>query len=108
MASLIISLTVNALVTGLSVFKIFMVSWETRPTSEERNLGIGRPDRKLQSIIFLIIESAMAIITVQLIHIATLRRGAVYFTVAVYLEMFMVIIELVIFILHFYQNYSRD
>ena len=96
MASLAISLTVNTLVTGLSVFKIFKVYWETRRTSEERKLGVDGANNKLRSIIFLIIESGMAMFTVQLIRIATLKHDAVYFIVGIY-QMFMVIIELVTF-----------
>jgi hypothetical protein len=65
--SLTASLTVNGLVTGLIVFKIFKVFREDVAT-----LLDGKPltgiasGRKLQSIIFIIIESGMPLFVIQL------------------------------------------
>ena len=61
------SMTVNALVTGLIVFRIFKVFREVKrvTTSDEISLGIAG-GRKLRSIIFIIIESGMALFSIQL------------------------------------------
>jgi len=61
------SMTVNALVTGLIVFRIFKVFREVKrvTTSDETSLGITG-GRKLRSIIFIIIESGMALFSIQL------------------------------------------
>jgi len=61
------SMTVNALVTGLIVFRIFKVFCEVNSvtTSDETSLGVTG-GRKLRSIIFIIIESGMALFAIQL------------------------------------------
>jgi hypothetical protein len=67
LASLTASMTVNALVTGLIVFKIFKVFREVKvnTSSAEESLGVTT-GRKLRSIIFIIIESGMALFAIQL------------------------------------------
>ena len=62
---------VNALVTGLIVFKILKVFLEVRPTSVEETLGSLNSTRgpKLQRIIFIIIESGMALFAIQLARV---------------------------------------
>ena len=66
LTSLTASMTVNALVTGLIVFKIFQVFREvevnTASTGESSGFITGR---KLRSIIFIIIESGMALFAIQ-------------------------------------------
>jgi hypothetical protein len=57
MTSLAVSMTVNALVTGLIVFRIFKVFHKVKDVT-------GR--KKLCSIIFIIIESGMALFAIQL------------------------------------------
>jgi hypothetical protein len=61
------TMTVNALVTSLIVFKIFKVFREVKSvtTSMETSLGVTG-GRKLHSIIFIIIESGMALFAIQL------------------------------------------
>src|SRR5882757_9855666 len=61
------SMTVNALVTGLIVFRIFKVFREVNSvtTSNETSLGVTG-GRKLRSIIFIIIESGMALFAIYL------------------------------------------
>src|SRR5882757_10088869 len=61
------SMTVNALVTGLIVFRIFKVFRQVNSitTSDETSLGVTG-GRKLCSIIFIIIESGMALFAIQL------------------------------------------
>ncbi|KAF8816972.1 hypothetical protein BYT27DRAFT_7205395 [Phlegmacium glaucopus] len=66
--SLAISLVVNGVVTGLIVFRILKVYWEARPTFEDQTLGIGTKG-KIRSIIFIIIESGMAMFTIQIIGV---------------------------------------
>ena len=65
-------MVVNALVTGLIVFKILKVFLEVnKATSVDRALGslssTGGP--KLRHIIFIIIESGMALFSIQLVHV---------------------------------------
>ena len=73
LASLIASMTVNALATVLIVFRIFKVFREIKDvtTSNEKSLGITR-GRKLHSIIFIIIESGMALFAIQVARVVPL------------------------------------
>ena len=70
LASLTASMTVNALVTGLIVFRIFKVFREVKDvtTSDEKSLGVTGGE-KLRSIIFIIIESGMALFAIQLARV---------------------------------------
>ena len=70
LTSLTTSMTVNALVTGLIVFKIFKVFREVKSvtTSEDKSLGITHGN-KLRSVIFIIIESGMVLFAVQLARV---------------------------------------
>ena len=78
LASLAASMTVNALVMGLIVFKIFKVFREVKDvtTSNEKSLGVTGVS-KLRSIIFIIIESGMALFVIQLVRlvIAATEQG---------------------------------
>ena len=69
--SFTVSMAVNAMVTGLIVFKILKVFLEVKPTSVEGTLGSSYSTRgsKLQHIIFIIIESGMALFAVQLVRV---------------------------------------
>ena len=64
-------MVVNALVTGLIVFKILKVFLEVKPASVEQTLGSLNSTRgpKLQRIIFIIIESGMALFAIQLARV---------------------------------------
>ena len=64
-------MVVNALVTGLIVFKILKVFLEVRATSVEQTLGSLSSTRgsKLRHIIFIIIESGMALFAIQLVRV---------------------------------------
>ena len=68
--SLALPMVVNALVTGLIVFKILKVFLKVTPILDEATLG-PTLDTKLQvqRVIFLIIESGMALFAIQLIAI---------------------------------------
>ena len=70
LASLVASMTVNALATGLIVFRIFKVFREVKDvtTSDEKSLGVTG-GRKLRSVIFVIIESGMALLVIQLARV---------------------------------------
>ena len=65
------SMVVNALVTGLIVFKILKVFLQVKATSVEQIFGslssTGGP--KLRHIIFIIIESGMALFAIQLVRV---------------------------------------
>ena len=107
--SLVISLTVNAAVTGLIVLRILKVyHWEVRPTSEGRDVGIGGANSKFRSIIFIIIESGIAMFSIQSVRVvlAFLELDAMYFIVGVN-QVFNVIIQSVISILLFADIMSR-
>ena len=71
LTSYVISMVVNALVTGLIAFKILKVFLEVKPTSVEQTLGSLNSTRgsKLRRIIFIIIESGMALFAIQLAHV---------------------------------------
>ena len=79
------SMAVNALVTGLIVFKILKVFLEFKPTSVERTLGSlsSTGGSKLRHIIFIIIESGMALFAIQLVRvvlsIVNLQTGSTKF-----------------------------
>ena len=59
-------MTVNVLVTGLIVFRVFKVFQEVKTTTvDDQTLGVtGR--NTLQRVIFIIIESGMALFSIQL------------------------------------------
>ena len=71
LTGLVVSMVVNALVTGLIVFKIFNVFLEVKAASVEQTLGslssAGGP--KLRHIMFIIIESGMALLAIQLVRV---------------------------------------
>ena len=70
LTSLIVSMIVNALATGLIVFRIFKVFCQAKnnTTSDEQSLGFTG-GRKLRSVIFVIIESGMALLVIQLTRV---------------------------------------
>jgi hypothetical protein len=76
LASFTASMTVNALVTGLIVFRIFNVFRAVKDvtTSNEISLGVTG-GRKLRSIIFIIIESGMALFAIQLPRVVIYATG---------------------------------
>ena len=65
------SMAVNALMTGLIVFKILKVFLEFKSTLVERTLGSlsSTGGSKLRHIIFIIIESGMALFAIQLVRV---------------------------------------
>ena len=67
LTSLTASMTVNALATGLIVFRIFRAfrAVKGNTTSEEKSVGITG-GTKFRSIIFVVIESGMALFGIQL------------------------------------------
>jgi len=70
-ASLVLSMTVNTLVMGLIVFRIFQVFREVRSATssdDEKTFGIIG-GRKLWSIMFVIIESGMILFAIQLARV---------------------------------------
>jgi hypothetical protein len=66
------SMAVNTLVTVLIVFKIVKVFLKVKPTSVERTLGLGSTSAggtTLRHVIFVIIESAMALFAIQVVRL---------------------------------------
>ena len=68
MTSYVLTMVVNALATGLIVFKILKVFLQVRATSTlvERSLG-STGGTNLQHILFVIIESGMTLFAIQLV-----------------------------------------
>ena len=65
-ASLAITMTANALATGLIVFRIFTVVFrQSRVTSDDQGFGATR-ETKFRSIIFVLIESGLLLFSIQL------------------------------------------
>ena len=62
-----ISTVVNALVTGLIVFRIFKVFREIKTTVDDRILG-RTGGRKLRRIIFVLTESGMLLFSIQIVQ----------------------------------------
>jgi len=60
---------VNAVVTGLIVLRILKLSRELVPIFGDRTLGIGGTEARIRSIIFIMIESGMAMFAIQLIRV---------------------------------------
>ena len=96
-----LSMTVNALVMSLIVFRIIKVFREVNPTSDERRLG-ATAGSTFRSMIFVLIESGMTLFSIQLVRLilASLETWAgrlavfkAYPLIAVIHEMFNVIIR---------------
>ena len=114
------SMAVNALVTGLIVYRIFKAFRKLQPnsTSAEKSLGVIG-GRKYRSVIFVIIESGIPLFAIQLLriilqalHISDLLslvftynsiNVALDYIVAIH-QMLNVIITLVIINLYFADN----
>ena len=68
MTGLATSMAVNTLVTGMIVFRILKVTAGVKPTSIERSLG-STGGSNFRHIMFVIIESGMALFVIQLIRV---------------------------------------
>ena len=101
LTSFALSMAVNTLVTGLILFRILKVFLEVKAavTSVERSLG-SAGGSKLRHIIFIMIESGMAMFAIQLIRLVLymLPTNDGYYIVLGTNEMFNVIMRSV----HFY------
>ena len=109
---LVLSMAVNTLVTVLIVFKILQVFLEVKATmtSVERTLG-STGGTKLRHIIFIIIESGMALFSIQLVRVVLSilavqgmlshnSQISSYFIIGIH-QMFNVIIRSIFFLLFF-------
>ena len=114
--SVAFSMAVNALVTGLIVYRIFKVFQEVRQssTSADKSLGIVR-GRKSRSVIFVVIESGIALFAIQLLRVilTNISGFAPFYSIPIDVvlnhiivihQMFNVIITLVIINLYFADN----
>ena len=104
--SLALSMGVNTLVTGLIVFRILKVFLEVKATvtSVERTLGSTR-GTKLRHIIFVIIESGMALFAIQLVRVVFYAVSSVRVYAPLFIginQMFIVIMRSVHFYFCFY------
>jgi NADH:ubiquinone oxidoreductase subunit K len=63
--SVAMSITVNALVTGLIIFKLFNVYREVKSTSNDHTLGATGGSR-IRTVIFMLIKSGMMLFSIQL------------------------------------------
>jgi len=63
--SLALSMTVNALVTGLIVFRIFKVFREVKTTADDQIVGVTGGST-LRRVMFILLESGMALFSIQL------------------------------------------
>ena len=75
LASLAASMTVNALVTGLIVFRIFKVFYGVRDVTTSNESLVVTGGSKLRSIIFVIIESGMTLFVIQLARLVVTATG---------------------------------
>ena len=103
-----LSITVNALVMGLIVFKTIKVFREVNPTSDERNLGVTHRST-LRSAIFVLIESGMILFSIQFLRLVIGIADPVpvpraYSLFVAIQEMFNVIIRSDISTFHFTDN----
>ena len=103
------SIVVNALVTGLIVFKILKVFLQVNPILVELTLGSIGGGSKLRHVVFVIIESGMMLFAIQVIRIVfwilpmDWTLDASYYAIAIN-EMLNVIIRSV----HFYMFCFTD
>ena len=68
--SFALSMAVNAMMTTLIVLKILQVLSEVKPTLVEQTLGTrATGGAKLRSVVFIIIESGMALFAIQLVRV---------------------------------------
>ena len=106
LAGLALSMAVNTLVTGLIVFRIFKVFQEVKiGTADDKILGVTSGS-KLRRIIFILIESGMALFSIQLTRLVVIivtmvapdneAAYAAYYVVIGTHKMFNVIIRSVI------------
>ncbi|KAF8810617.1 hypothetical protein BYT27DRAFT_7186023 [Phlegmacium glaucopus] len=65
-ASFAVSMTVNALVTGLIVWKIFSVYCEVKSAESDHQTLRVTGGRKIRTVIFVLIESGMMLFSIQL------------------------------------------
>jgi hypothetical protein len=102
------SLAVNAVVTGLIVLRILKLSRELVPTFGDRTLGIGGTEARVRSIIFIMIESGMAMFAIQLIRVVLTILNVEALTLVIGInQMLNVIVRSVISTFHFTKINSR-
>src|ERR1700734_2489117 len=66
LTGLTLSMTVNTLVTGLIVFRIFKVFQEVKTSNTGNQILRVNDESTLQRVIFILIESGMALFSIQL------------------------------------------
>ena len=98
-AGIALSMTVNALVTGLIVFRIFKVFQEVKTSIADKQILKVTGRSTLRRVIFIIIESGMALFSIQLTRLVAVivttdaAYNAYYFIVGIH-EIFNVIMTI--------------
>ena len=64
-----VSMTVNGLVTGLIIFKVFKVYQGVKSTLDDQALSATSGGSKIRTVIFILIESGMVLFSIQLARI---------------------------------------
>ena len=81
MTGLAASMAVNALMTGMIVFRILKVTRAIPITSLERTLGSTGGD-KYRHVMFILIESGMALFAIQLVRVGLYFTSGPFFNAA--------------------------
>ncbi|KAF8811378.1 hypothetical protein BYT27DRAFT_7070094, partial [Phlegmacium glaucopus] len=89
LAGVAVSMTVNALVTFLIVFKIFKVYHEVKSATDDKILG-GTGGSKIRTVIFIVIESGMVLFSIQLARLV----ATIFLTTDAGLDSFYIIISI--------------
>ena len=93
-AGLALSMTVNTLATGLIVFRIFKVFQEVKTaTADDQNLGVTGGST-LRRVIFIIIESGMALFSVQLTRLVVGIVASIVATNASYYNAYLLMVSI--------------
>ena len=110
--SFALSMAVNALMTALIVMKILKVFWEVNLTSVERTSSLGATGgTKLRHIVFIIVESGMALFAIQLVRVVLsclpLQTSTVLgfnLTIGINQMFNVIIISVLLFVFYFNNN----
>ena len=102
-------MAVNTLMTGMIVFRIYKVARATPITSIERTLGSTGGD-KYRHVMFIIIESGMALFAIQLLRVGLHFPSGPFFDAAydIIISLNQMLNVIIIRSIHFYFFYFSD
>ena len=103
------SMAVNTLMTGMIVFRILKVAGAITSTSVERTLGSTGGD-KYRHVMFIIIESGMALFAIQLVRVGLYFTSGPFFDAAydIVASINLMLNVIIIRSIHFYFFYYSD